>query len=160
MILLDSHMESVVSEINPLVQKRPKCPNTKFQTITSQEKKTRRKSISGTARNPLQKYLDKSDCFDIIVVERGSHLRELPHVHISLSDLRWVGNPAKSVTFFLLLGCRIYKVPENTRNQFYRRALGLFSMEKKIWTKNINLSWRNLKMKIVGPKIFFELRNF
>ena len=82
LILLDSHMESVVSEINLLIQKRPKCPNTKFQTITSQEKKTRRKTISGTARNPLQKYLEKSGVFkDSIVVERVCHLRELPHVH-------------------------------------------------------------------------------
>ena len=88
LILLDSHMESVVSEINPLVQKRPKCPNTKFQTITSQEKKTRRKTISGTARNPLQKYLEKCVVFeDSIVVERGSHLRELPHVCMEPCDV-------------------------------------------------------------------------
>ena len=64
LILLDSHMESVVSEINTLVQNRPKYPNTKFQDHTSQEKKTRRKSISGTARNPLQKYLEKCNVFE------------------------------------------------------------------------------------------------
>ena len=83
---------------------------------------------------------------------------------ISLSDLRWVWSlyriVAKYEMFFLSLGSRIYKVPGNIPNQFSRRALSMNLMEKKIWSKNINFSWRNLKMKIFGPKIFFELRNF
>ena len=71
----------MVSEINQLVQKRPKCPSAKLRDHTSQEKKTRRKTITGNAQTLRQKYLEKCVVFeDSIVAERGSHLRELPHV--------------------------------------------------------------------------------
>ena len=64
LILLDSRMESVVSEINQLVQKIPKCPRTKLQDHTSQEKKTRRKTITGNAQTLRQKYLEKCVVFE------------------------------------------------------------------------------------------------
>ena len=37
-------------------------------------------------------------------------------------------DPAKSVERFLSAGYSIFRVSENTPNQFYRRALGIFSM--------------------------------